>query len=255
MNPAPTKRFSSRIKDYILYRPGYPKEIISFLAEHCGLKSSSVVADIGSGTGKSAELFLENRNMVFGVEPNMDMRLAAENLFHDNPLFISINGTAEQTRLPDHHVDMIIAGQAFHWFDYTKAKVKFHRILKPGGYIILIWNERPVNQVGFMGAYDDFLKEYSTDYEQIDHRNVNETILAEFYAPDTYKLEEFQYKQVFDFTGLKGRYDSASYAIPAYDPGYDNAIKELKKIFEQYQTDGNVVMEYVTKVYWGKVGK
>jgi hypothetical protein len=84
---------------------------------------------------------------------------------------------------------------------------------------------------------------------------VNETILAEFYAPDTYKLEEFQYKQVFDFTGLKGRYDSASYAIPAYDPGYDNAIKELKKIFEQYQTDGNVVMEYVTKVYWGKVGK
>jgi SAM-dependent methyltransferase len=150
---------------------------------------------------------------------------------------------------------MIIAGQAFHWFDYTKAKVEFHRILKPGGYIILIWNERPVNQVGFMGAYDDFLKEYSTDYEQIDHRNVNETILAEFYAPDTYKLEEFQYKQVFDFTGLKGRYDSASYAIPAYDPGYDNAIKELKKIFEQYQTDGNVVMEYVTKVYWGKVGK
>ncbi len=247
-----TTRFSSRVKDYVLYRPGYPSEIVGYLEKNFGLTHNSVITDIGSGTGKSSEMFLDNGNTVYGVEPNIDMRLAAEKIFEDNSHFISINSKSEQTTLPDKSIDFIIAGQAFHWFDPIETKKEFERILKPGGKVVLIWNEREPNQTGFMGEYDAFLYKYSTDYKEIDHRNIDEIKIAAFYSPGNFKLQKFPNRQVFDFAGLKGRYDSSSYAIPASDQVYPVAIDSLQKIFSQFQSDGHVIMEYVTLVYVGQ---
>jgi len=238
-----------------LYRPGYPSEIIDFLKNKYRLTPQSIIGDIGSGTGKSAEMFLQNGNKVYGVEPNEDMRLAAENLFHGNPDFISANARSEETGLQDKSIDFIVAGQAFHWFDPTETKKEFIRILKPGGNVVLIWNEREPNQTGFMGEYDGFLYKYSTDYKEIDHRNINETKIALFFSPGIFDEQHFDYSQVFDFEGLKGRYDSASYAIPSSDPGYREAIEVLIGIFEKYEEDGRVVMKYVTKVFCGDFGE
>jgi len=254
MNTNPTTRFSSRVKDYILYRPGYPSEIIDFLKNKYRLTPQSVIADIGSGTGKSAEMFLHNGNKVYAVEPNEDMRLAAENLFHGNVDFISINAKSEETGLPEKSMDFIVAGQAFHWFDLIETKKEFQRILKPGGKVVLIWNEREPHQTGFMGEYDAFLYKYSTDYKDIDHRNINETKIATFFSPGIFDEEKFDNQQVFDFEGLKGRYDSASYAIPASDFIYKEAIEALVGLFEKYEEDGKVVMKYVTKVFCGDFG-
>ena len=254
MNTNPTTRFSSRVKDYILYRPGYPSEIIDYLKNNYGLTPHSVIADIGSGTGKSAEMFLNNGNKVYAVEPNEDMRLAAENLFNDNADFISINARSEETGLTEKSADFVVAGQAFHWFELTETKKEFQRILKPGGKVVLIWNEREPNQAGFMGEYDSFLYKYSTDYKEIDHRNVNETKISTFFSPGIFDEEKFDYQQVFDFEGLKGRYDSASYAISASDPGYKEALKALIELFEKYEESGKVVMKYVTKVFCGDFG-
>jgi SAM-dependent methyltransferase len=253
MNADVTKRFSNRVNDYIKYRPGYPEEIVPFLKKNCGLKGSSVIADIGSGTGKSAEIFLKNGNSVMAVEPNLEMREAAENIYTGVPNFISIDGRAEATGLKSNTIDFVVAGQAFHWFNYKEAKAEFQRILKPGGFVILIWNEREKGETGFMGNYDQFLSDYSIDYREIDHRNVDENTLQEFYSPCSYSLEKFDYKQVFDFIGLKGRYDSCSYAYPQDDARYENTITELMQLFEKYQQNGKVVMEYVTKMYWGKL--
>lgn len=249
-----TTRFSSRVKDYVLYRPGYPSEIIDYLVQNFGLNSDSIIADIGSGTGKSSEMFLDKGYQVYGVEPNADMRQAAEKLFEDNPFFISVDAKSEQTSLPDKSIDFIIAGQAFHWFDPIETKNEFKRILKPAGKVVLIWNEREPNQTGFMGEYDAFLYKYSTDYKEIDHRNINETKIAAFYAPGTFQKENFENSQVFDFEGLKGRYDSSSYAIPVSDAGYTSAIQALKELFLKYENDSKVVMKYVTKVFGGDFG-
>ncbi len=254
MNTNPTTRFSSRVKDYVLYRPGYPSGIIDYLKNDYGLTPSSIIADIGSGTGKSTEMFLNNGNKVYGVEPNEDMRLAAEYLFMGNPDFISINARSEETGLPDKCIDFIVAGQAFHWFDLTETKKEFKRILKAVGKVVLIWNEREPNQTGFMGEYDAFLYKYSTDYKEIDHRNVDENKIAAFFSPGVFHEEHFDNQQVFDFEGLKGRYDSASYAIPFSDPGYKDAIEVLIELFEKYEEDGKVVMKYVTKVFCGDFG-
>ena len=138
----PKKRFSSRVENYIKYRPNYPSKIIDFFIDNKLLSKKSVVADIGSGTGILSELFLKNGNKVYGVEPNNEMRKAAEIFLQKYPNFISIDGSAEETRLQEESVDLITAGQAFHWFNTKEAKKEFKRILKSDGSVTLIWNNR-----------------------------------------------------------------------------------------------------------------
>ena len=148
-----TERFSNRVENYVKYRPNYPKKIISFLEKEIGLSSSSIIADIGSGTGISSEMFLKNGNIVYGVEPNKEMREAAERLLAEHPNFKSINGTAEDTTLAANSIDILSAGQAFHWFDVIKTEIEFKRILKNGGWVVLVWNERETNSSLFLKAY------------------------------------------------------------------------------------------------------
>jgi 16S rRNA A1518/A1519 N6-dimethyltransferase RsmA/KsgA/DIM1 with predicted DNA glycosylase/AP lyase activity len=111
---SPTERFSDRIENYVNYRPSYPSELLEFLAETFGLSSLWTIADIGAGTGILTKLFLDNGNVVYAVEPNQEMRIAAEHLLAASPNFKSIHGQAEQTTLGDRSVDCITVGQAFH---------------------------------------------------------------------------------------------------------------------------------------------
>lgn len=112
-----TQRFSTRVANYIKYRPLYPPAVLETLGQRCGLTDRSIIADVGSGTGILAEMFLRNGNTVYGVEPNREMREAGERLLVDYPNFHSIDGTAEATALEDGNVDFVTAGQAFHWFN------------------------------------------------------------------------------------------------------------------------------------------
>src|SRR2546428_11056184 len=140
-----THRFSSRVEDYARYRPGYPPEVIQLLKTECGLSAESVVADVASGTGIFTRMLLGNHCRVFGIEPNAEMRRAAEEFLAGYASFTTLNGTAESTILPDHSVDIITAAQAAHWFDPGKARQEFGRILKPGGWTVLMWNDRRIN--------------------------------------------------------------------------------------------------------------
>src|SRR2546427_8663552 len=124
-----TQRFSSRVENYINYRPGYPNEVIETLRSEWGLTADSIIADVGSGTGILTEIFLRNGNEVYGVEPNREMREAAERLLKDYPRFRSVAARAEETMLTDHSVDFITAGQAVHWFDPGKNREGFARLL------------------------------------------------------------------------------------------------------------------------------
>ena len=127
MTADPTKRFSDRVENYVKYRPGYPPALLDCLRQVCGLTPAAVIADVGSGTGILSELFLKNGTPVFAVEPNDDMRQAAELRLGHYPNFASVAGTAETTMLSDRSVDLVTAGQAFHWFDVSQAKAEFAR--------------------------------------------------------------------------------------------------------------------------------
>ncbi len=247
-----TKRFSDRVDNYIKYRPGYPLAIISFLKEEAGLTSQTVIADIGSGTGISSELFLKEGNLVFGVEPNREMREAAEKLLESYSNFRSINATAENTLLLENSIDMVIAGQAFHWFDMAAFKQECLRIGKPGAWCILIWNERLEN-TAFLKDYEALIVKYSTDYSSINHKNVSEEIIAGFYAPATFKVKVFDNEQRFDYEGLRGRLESSSY-IPGKDnPAYPALMSELEQLFARYSHENTVIINYETKLFIGKV--
>ena len=241
----PTRRFSSRVENYVRYRPHYPQCALQILRDTCRLSPDWHVADIGSGTGFLTELFLGNGNPTYAVEPNKEMRQVAEALLKDCPGFTSIDGAAEYTTLGDDSVDMVAAGQAFHWFDRDKAKAEFARILRPGGWVVLIWNDRRMD-TPFLQAYEDLLREHSSDYRQVDHKNVDQKALADFFAAAEYITQSCENVQTFDCDGLKGRLLSSSYA-----PETDNEamLAELACIFDQHQTDGQVLFHYDTSIY------
>lgn len=246
----PTKRFSKTVEHYLAYRPGYPVQITRFMKKALGLKPRHTIADIGSGTGKMSLILLKKGNPVFGVEPNADMRHAAEELFRDHPNFHSIDGTAEETNLPDRSVDFITVAQAFHWFHPQKTKSEFQRILKDNGKILLIWNNRIDEKSAFMQAYDDFLKRWATDYEATSLRKIDHEILSDFFAPKKYFSKDFYHFQQFDLEGLIGRYLSCSYAFGYDHPEHEAAIDVLKRIFERFQENGFVNMWYRAEVYF-----
>ena len=247
-----TQRFSNRVDNYVKYRPDYPKEIIAFLEKETGFSKDFVVADIGSGTGILTQLFLDYGNTVYAVEPNAAMRIKAEELLNANSNFISVDATAEATTLQDGSINLITAAQAFHWFDIPKTKAEFKRILKPNGYCCLIWNERLVNSP-FEKTYEQLLFDYSLDYSKVDHKNINEEKIADFYAPQHFITHSFSNKQVFNFEGLKGRLLSSSYAPDETHPKHNAMIEQLQKIFDDLNKDSVVQFNYETKVYVGKL--
>ena len=248
----PTRRFSSRVENYVRFRPGYPKEILALLKSQCGMTAGSVIADIGSGTGKLTELFLENGNPVFGVEPNREMREAGERLLKNFATFTSVAAAAEETTLPNASVDFIVAGQAFHWFDRMRCRKEFARILKPGGWVVLIWNDRKTEATPFLHEYEKLLQNYATDYSKVDHKNIDDMVVHEFfgYAPRKAKIPSAQH---FDFEGLKGRLLSSSYAPDEGQPGHAEMLRDLETIFNARQQDGRVEFAYDTVAYYGKL--
>jgi len=248
----PLIRFSSRVENYVKYRPHYPPAVLDILRDECGLTPDWQVADIGSGTGFLTELFLRNGNQTFGVEPNGPMREAAELLLKDYPNFTSVDGTAENTGLPDSCVEMTSAGQAFHWFDRARAKKEFTRILKPRGCIVLVWNERRAG-TPFLDAYEQLLRKFAPQYGKVDHRRMDDQVLGEFFSPEGFQARSCENAQTFDFAGVKGRLLSSSYTPEAGQPGHEPMIAELALIFEQHQRDGKVTCEYDTSVYFGRL--
>ena len=252
-NSNPTTRFSSRVADYVKYRPGYPDTLLDLLRKECNLTINSIIADIGSGTGKLTELFLKNGNPVFGIEPNLERREAGERLLKPFTSFTSIAATAEATTLPSQSVDFITAGQAFHWFKRDLARQEFIRILKPGGWTVLIWNDRHTMASPFLEAYEELLRNCSTDYRAVDHKNVDATVIASFFGRGGFNRAMFPNDQSFDLAGLQGRLMSSSYAPESSHPNHIPMLNELSAIFQRHQSNGQVVFKYDTLVYFGQL--
>ena len=248
-----TQRFSSRVENYVRYRPGYPPEVLELLKNKCGLTSDSVIADIASGTGIFTRMLAENGNRVFGVEPNDKMRRVGERLLESYSGFTSIAGTAEATTLPDHIVDIVAAAQAAHWFDREKARREFVRILKPGGWLVLLWNERRTDSTPFLREYEHLLLSYGTDYQEVRHERTTAEI-ADFFSPSPFRSRNLEMRQEVDYTGLEGRLLSSSYTPTSDHANYDTMLRELRRIFDAHQIDDRVSLEYNTLVYYGRPG-
>jgi SAM-dependent methyltransferase len=211
-----------------------------------------VTADLGSGTGISAEYFLRHGNTVYGVEPNDPMREAAEDLLARFDRFHSVSGSAEATTLPDASVDLVVAAQAFHWFDIDVTRREVRRILRPDGHAAIIWNMRRVDTTPFLRAYEALLLRHGTDYAKVRDATVSDGALARFFG-GPFETGIFPNKQTFDFDGLRGRLLSASYVPGEDDPRHVPMIDELRRLFDEHHEGGRVRIDYETLVYCGRM--
>lgn len=246
-----TERFSNRVADYIKFRPGYPADLVDFLVHEARLESGASIADVGSGTGIFSELLLRRGFTVYGVEPNREMREAAERLLAAYSAFHSVDGTAEATGLPDACAEMYVAAQAYHWFDAPRARAESKRVLKPGGLAALVWNDRRTEATPFLAAYDELLRSHGTDYVQVNHRNVDASRLEAFFGPGGYREAVFANAQHFDWEGLYGRAMSSSYVPAEGHPKHREFAERLRRLFDSHADHDRVTIEYDTRLYLG----
>ncbi|MBX2852134.1 MAG: class I SAM-dependent methyltransferase [Phycisphaeraceae bacterium] len=247
-----TKRFSDRVDAYVRYRPGYPARAVDWLLERSGLSAPGVIADIGSGTGIATEPLLQRGHRVYAVEPNQPMRERAEQTLCTFEGFQSVDGTAESTTLEDRSVDLITAAQAFHWFKHDATRAEFARILKPGKGVALLWNDRVTTGDAFLAGYESLLKAHATDYERINHQNLDEADFEGFFDGD-YAFESFDNAQRLDLAGLVGRVESSSYMPGPGHARHAAMIDALRALFDRHAVDHLVTIAYKTTVRIGRV--
>ncbi|HUG54600.1 MAG TPA: class I SAM-dependent methyltransferase [Vicinamibacteria bacterium] len=249
----PTARFSDRVDDYVRTRPGYPAEVLEALRDDLGLRSEHVVADVGSGTGILARLFVDNGNLVHGVEPNRAMAAVAERDLGPSGRFRAVEGRAEATGLAGRSVDLVSAGQAFHWFAVPETRAEFLRILRPPGGVALAWNLRRLDSTPFLRAYEAFLHHWSVDYAAVSERHAEPASLRAFFGEHGWREHRFDNLQVFDLAGLRGRLLSSSYTPRAGDPRREPMLAALDRLFAEHAREGQVAFEYDTRVFTGRL--
>lgn len=247
-----TSRFSDRVENYVRHRPGYPAETLRALRDECGLAPHHIIADIASGTGIWTRTLLENGNPVFGVEPNTEMRQAGERLLASFPKLTSVSGTAEATTLASASVEFVTAAQAAHWFDRARARKEFVRILKPGGWLVLLWNERLTDSTPFLREYEQLLLTYGTDYTDVRHERTTDEV-NQFFDPAPFQERVFPMRQEFDYPGIEGRLLSSSYAPGPEHPNYAPMLRDLRQIFDAHAVAGRATFDYKTRVYFGRL--
>ena len=252
--PDPKERFSSRADDYVKFRPSYPAGVIELLARECGLSPQSVVADIGSGTGLLTKLFLDFGCEVFGTEPNARMRRAGEAFLRSYSRFRSVDGSAEETRLADSSIDLVVAGQAFHWFDVELARVEFRRILRTPAWVVLIWNDRVKSGDAFASDYESLLRHFATSYDDVRHDRARVPKgVGEFFGSSGWKHASFENDQRFNLIGLRGRVLSSSYMPQQGSEAYEPMIADVDRLFETHHSDGFVTLPQTTNIYYGSL--
>lgn len=247
------QRFSNRVKDYHKHRPAYPVGIISILKTEKSLPPDAIIADIGSGTGMLSKLFFAQAKTVYAVEPNENMRRQAEKDFANVPNFISINGSAEKTTLPPASIDFITAAQAFHWFDREKARAEFKRILKPNGNVALVWNYRDVENDDLQRDYENILSTHIPNYKQLDHKNMTDEKIHDFYGTTDIQQFSLPNSQLFDLSSFKGRVLSSSYVPKPPDATTQLILESVESLFEKFQQNGKIRFVYQTQMYLGQL--
>ncbi|MCI3919463.1 class I SAM-dependent methyltransferase [Paenibacillus sp. TRM 82003] len=247
------ERFSNRVAHYTKYRPGYPKAAIDFLYETVGFTEAEAVADVGAGTGIFTATLLERGTFVYAVEPNPDMRRAAEAALAGTDGFVPVPGSAEETSLPAGSVDFVVCAQAFHWFDIARTKAEFARILRPDGVVALIWNRRRPDVDAFNREYEALVRTYGNDYAEVNHNNLGPEHFEAFFRDGAYEMRTFEHLQTFDRERLRGRLLSSSYCPLPGEAGYEPLMSAMDDLFDREATDGTVAFQYATEIYYGRV--
>ncbi len=245
--------FHGKASVYSRFRPNYPQTMIHDLIRHNKLEESSLVADIGAGTGILTGQLLQAGLRVAAIEPNDDMRRIAEAAFSANPHFTAIAASAEQTSLGSGSVDFITVAQAFHWFNPEYFRNEARRILKPGGNVALIWNSR-LPDAALIRESETICRQFCPDFRGFSGGTGSDpAVFHSFFKNGQYRLHVYDHPLAYNREQFIGRHLSASYAPRAADGNYRPFVKALTQLFDKYEQNGRVIFPNVTRCYCGKV--
>lgn len=221
------------------------------LERECGLTREASVADIAAGTGLLTEIFLERGYAVDAVEPNDAMRAVCAALISQWPRLRCLTGTAEATGLADQSKDLLTVAQAMHWFDLERTRKEFARVLKPGGWCAVIYNNRREGGDAFHEGYERVLREFGREYLAVQSRHMSAEKLAEFFLPSVAKEFVFPNEQQLTFEALLGRICSSSYMPQPGDARFAELNGVVKKLHHENAIDGVVALRYDCTVTYG----
>jgi len=247
-----TQEFNGLANVYTVGRPLYATEFIEVLCSKYGISEKSILADIGSGTGKFAKQLLDKGITVYSVEPNTDMRNIAIKELQHYAKFKSVNGTASETMLKDDSVSCITVAQAFHWFNVAEFKKECKRILHKGGYVFLIWNMRDMSNIVNQISYEIYSK-YCPKFKGFGGGIQRDDIRIKEFFDNNYEYAEFSNPLFYDKETFISRSLSGSYSLKQEDEGYSEYISELSDLFDKYEDNGYLEMANNTVVYIGKI--
>lgn len=237
---APKERFSDKADAYARYRPSYPSALLDELERAVYGAAGRSVADIGSGTGIFSSQLLDRGFNVYAVEPNQDMRDAAESALGGQAGFSSLPGEGARTGIPSAAMDAVVCAQAFHWFADRDSVLEMYRIAKPGAPILLTWNYRPEAPDGFQGRYESLINAHCPDYTATSHKNLNEAQIAMLFPERRIRTFRYDNSRSLDFDSLKGSLESCSYCVPADHPNHAPLMTGLREAFDTFSVDGSV---------------
>jgi SAM-dependent methyltransferase len=227
-----THRFNTRAQVYVAGRPSYPAALIDWLLGQ--FPTGSVVADIGAGTGILSVQLVQAGFAVTAVEPSAPMRAEIP------PGIPAVDGTAEAIPLPDDSVDLVTVAQAFHWFDQTASMREFARILRPGGRVALIWNQRDDHtEIGV--EYKRCVDRHRE--ERIPHVGARATSNGLLDGEITLRFDN---PQTLTLTGLLSRVHSTSYMSQS-----EAVDADFTALFDRFSEDGLLQLPQYTEVYFG----
>ena len=247
--------FSKKVHSYARYRWDYPDEAIEAIVNEAGISLSSVLADIGAGTGILTKAFLDRAGRVYAVEPNLEMRAMAVSELSGFPSFRAIDAPAHATTLPDRSVDVITVGQAIHWFSPDSTLKEFIRILKPGGWLAIL-RYSSIDE-GLDTEEKRLLSDIFPEKNGFPDplaRDLPEQKPMNFYFKGYHFAKmDFYRTHKEPWEEFLGALHSASNAPDPDHPAYEHFVFAAKKFFDIASRDGLLETKQHTELFLGQI--
>src|SRR4051794_19837104 len=216
--PSPARSFGSVVDAYDRGRPGYPSEAVAWLAGD----EPATVLELGAGTGKLTDTLVALGHDVHATDPDDAMLGRLRARLPDVPTSVA---SAEELPAADASYDVVVAGQAFHWFDLDRALPEIARVLRPGGRLALVWNQRD-EQIPWVRKLGRIIG----TQEQL--RNADPLVESEHF--DQVEEESFRHWQLIDRDSVQDLALSRSHLAVMDEAGRQAKLAEVLALYDDY---------------------
>jgi SAM-dependent methyltransferase len=247
MHPVAAEGFQRAANVYDRGRPAYPLEAVAWLVEALRIGPETTVVDVGAGTGKFTAQLVPTGATIIAVEPIDAMR---STLAGQLPAVVALLGTAEALPLETGSADAIVAAQAFHWFDVARAVTEFHRVLRDGGRVGVIWNERDTS-VDWARELDAIVEPYRGASPH--PRSQRDVVLGDLFGP--LQHADFSHAQLVDLPTLRDRVASMSFVAVLSEAERARVLDRVADLVARHPaTAGRAALSlpYRTHAFWAE---